>query len=357
MKILDIRDKVAESGKQFIKNIKNEIFVLGTNKYGIQTAEFLESHGYAIKGYINDQAEILTFGKKRVYRSTEIQSGSNIINCIVEGRTIDAEESIRALKPAAVTDYFSLQLAFPGELKEIDFLNDSSSIENDTKRYDVLFGMLEDSESKSTLENLINFRFNRDINFLKNFRFKLNEQYFERFIDLDISPVFVDGGGFDGCTTKLFAEKYPEYQSIWYFEPNKLSLEKSKEKLSGLKKIYYFKKGLWDNTENLYFDDSLGPASKLSESGSTIVETISIDEAVKDKISYMKLDIEGAEYNALKGSVNTIKESVPKLAVCVYHLQEDFLRIPELILSYNPEYKIFLRHYTQGVFETVMYFV
>ena len=69
------------------------------------------------------------------------------------------------------------------------------------------------------------------------------------------------------------------------------------------------------------------------------------------------MDIEGAEENAIRGGEKLIKKYKPKLAICVYHQQRDFLKIPELILSYNSDYKIYLRHYTQGVFETVMYFV
>lgn len=69
------------------------------------------------------------------------------------------------------------------------------------------------------------------------------------------------------------------------------------------------------------------------------------------------MDIEGAEYNALMGAKNHITKYNPVLAVCIYHNQADFIVIPKLVLSLNKKYKVYLRHYTQGVFETVMYFV
>jgi hypothetical protein len=72
---------------------------------------------------------------------------------------------------------------------------------------------------------------------------------------------------------------------------------------------------------------------------------------------YIKMDIEGWEMNALKGAENLIKTLKPKLAICVYHKPNDFLEIYNYIKELNPNYKIYLRHYTEGVVETVMYFI
>lgn len=69
------------------------------------------------------------------------------------------------------------------------------------------------------------------------------------------------------------------------------------------------------------------------------------------------MDIEGLEYKALIGSSNIIKNYKPKLAIAVYHHAEDFRRIPEFLLKINPDYKVYLRHYTQGWSETIMYFI
>ena len=107
----------------------------------------------------------------------------------------------------------------------------------------------------------------------------------------------------------------------------------------------------------MLFDASLGSASKLSGAGTVRVEATSLDAAVTGKVDFVKLDVEGAEFKALIGAAKTIEKHKPKLAVCVYHDQLDFLRIPELILGAHPDYKVYLRHYTQGVFETVMFFV
>ncbi|WP_425281358.1 FkbM family methyltransferase [Pectobacterium odoriferum] len=69
------------------------------------------------------------------------------------------------------------------------------------------------------------------------------------------------------------------------------------------------------------------------------------------------MDIEGYEINALKGAKETILRFHPKLAICAYHKVDDFFTIPELVLSYRNDYKVYMRHYTEGLLETVYYFI
>ncbi len=67
------------------------------------------------------------------------------------------------------------------------------------------------------------------------------------------------------------------------------------------------------------------------------------------------MDIEGAELNALKGCEKIIKRYQPKLAICIYHRNEDFIEIPKYILSIVPEYKLYMRHHNISGTETVLY--
>ena len=357
MKLTDDRNNTRDRAKKFIKNLDKDIYILGTNKYGVSTANWLQNMGFELKGFINDFVNAREFESYPIYKSVNISQGASIINCIVEGRAIDAEKSINALKTSSNIDYFALQFAFSDSLVEISFLNNTDSIIDNIEEYRCLYSQLRDEESKKTLESILSFRLNREIRYLENFRFRIKEQYFEEFIKINMCEGFIDGGGFDGETSKSFVQLYPDCQHIYYIEPNLESFEKSQKNLKDIAKIKFFKKGLWHTSETLFFDNSLGPASKLSHQGTTTIQTVSIDEVIKSQVSYIKLDIEGAEYNALRGAKKIITEFKPVIAVCVYHNQQDFIRIPELLLNYNPNYRIYLRHYTQGVFETVMYFL
>ncbi len=359
MKIIDERQKVKNRAILFLKNLeyKTEVYILGTNLYGAVTAKWLLQLGYTVGGFINDFETNTKFKNFKVFKSIELPTHIFVINCIVEGRVIIAEQNIKKLNLISHIDYFALQLAFPDDLIEINFLNDTSSILKNADEYLILYKFLADIESKETLKKIVNFRLNRDIKNLEYFQYRIDKQYFEPFTQLNNEPSFIDGGGFDGETSINFAKLYPNYKNIYYFEPNKAALLASQEKLDNLSNIHYFQKGLWSKTDYLLFNSTLGSASKLTSQGNIKIETTSIDELINSKIDFIKLDIEGAEYDALIGAKQLICKYKPLLAICVYHNQTDFIRIPKLLLSYNKNYKIYLRHYTQGVFETVMYFV
>ena len=90
--------------------------------------------------------------------------------------------------------------------------------------------------------------------------------------------------------------------------------------------------------------------------GTATTEGVSLDEIVKDeKVSYIKMDVEGSELKALQGAKETIKNNKPKLAICIYHKPEDILDLLTYILELVPEYKLSIRHYTSCMWETVLY--
>ena len=70
----------------------------------------------------------------------------------------------------------------------------------------------------------------------------------------------------------------------------------------------------------------------------------------------IKFDIEG-ELKALEGARSIIQAHAPCLAVAAYHSSLSFVEIPELVLSICADYQVFLRHYGECIYETVLYFV
>lgn len=357
MEIKDNRSRTIFRAKSFVNHLSNDVYILGTNKYAISLAEWLIKLNKNVIGFIDDYASENSFNKLPIFKSDRDYTNCSIINSVVEGRTIDVQNKIEELKPISNSDYFALQFAFPDELLAIDFLSNTDSVLEEIINYQQTWSLFEDEQSKNEFELLINFRLNRDIEYLRDFKFRLKEQYFEKFIKLNEDASFIDAGGFDGETSKLFSKLYPNYKHIFIYEPTTESFEKIIKNLKGVEGITAIKKGLWNKTETLIFNDTLGSANKISSLGNTSINVTTIDETVDKHIDYIKMDIEGAELNALIGAKSFILKYKPNLAICVYHNQKDFIEIPKLVLSFNNKYKVYLRHYTQGVFETVMYFV
>ena len=95
----------------------------------------------------------------------------------------------------------------------------------------------------------------------------------------------------------------------------------------------------------------------MSSEGACTIEVTTLDETVKEKVTFIKMDLESWEIKALEGCKQHITEDHPKLAISIYHSASDFWRVPEYILSLRQDYDVYLRHYTEGWSETVMFFL
>lgn len=186
---------------------------------------------------------------------------------------------------------------------------------------------------------------------------KHGQQYFDMY-DARENETFVDGGAFDGATIVDFVTwSQGKYNKIFAFEPisdMERYIEKKIES-QNIDRIIIYKKALWHKKEELCFLEDAA-SSKVIKSGTSIVEGIELDEVVGgEKITFLKLDVEGSELKALEGAKNTIKRDKPRLAICIYHKPEDVLLIPEYLLELVPDYKFYIRHYWSTLDETVLY--
>lgn len=190
----------------------------------------------------------------------------------------------------------------------------------------------------------------------------LMAQYFDSdIVKVSNEEVFIDGGCFDLETSLLFEEfcrkNNVKTSKVIAFEPDKNNYKKCVEKLDDLKvkNIKLINRGLWSSDGEIGFSENLGSSSHVG--GENMIYTTALDSLALDKITFIKMDIEGAELEALHGGEKTILRDKPKLAISVYHKPEDIVTIPMYVKSLVPEYKIYFRHYSNTKEETVMYAV
>ena len=184
-------------------------------------------------------------------------------------------------------------------------------------------------------------------------------QYFDyEYMEFNDSEVMVDAGCYDCETIKIFKDKVKRYNKIIALEPDKENYNNcidiiNKDKLENIQLI---NAGLWNEHKILHFCGGENSDSKISDSGEETCEVFALDDICKDeKVSFIKMDIEGSELNAIKGAEKTIILNKPKLAICVYHKNEDILDIQEYLMKLVPEYRFGIRHYTDFMYETVLY--
>ena len=184
------------------------------------------------------------------------------------------------------------------------------------------------------------------------------QQYFdEKLIQFKENEVFIDGGCLNFLTSKQLLERCHHVKAIYAFEPDPISAKRCEEEAqkSGFKNYKIIEKGLYSKETELYFNSLGNGCSAINNQGTCKVRVTSIDKAIHDKVTFIKMDIEGAELQALIGAKEMIIKNKPRLAISVYHKDEDIIEIPLYIKSLVPEYKLYLRHYSNHAGETVLY--
>lgn len=153
------------------------------------------------------------------------------------------------------------------------------------------------------------------------------------------------------------------------FEPDDNNIEKLYKNLSELQKynrLIVVNKGVWSKEGILKFDAGNDEASavQMDTNSKHLIEVpvTTIDIEVKkhhlSDISFIKMDIEGSEWEALIGAKETILRDLPKIAVCVYHKKDDLVKIPAFLMSLENEkfyFEFFLRQHFSSMSETVLY--
>ena len=224
------------------------------------------------------------------------------------------------------------------------------------ERYRNVYGMLEDERSRQVYLKKLEKTFL--LRSMGDAVSPAEEEYFDEKVALTDREVFIDCGGYDGDTSVSFIRHCKgRYRDIVIFEPEPCKKEEIARNMGEYPYTLY-QYGVWSGHAKLSFSAFGTAASQISEhgTGGSVIETVSLDEMVYDRQpTYIKMDIEGAEQEALRGAAKTIQDHRPKLAVCIYHKPEDMFEIPEMIKALNPDYRLYVRQYTDAWYDTVLY--
>lgn len=198
----------------------------------------------------------------------------------------------------------------------------------------------------------------RDIIFYSQYRDYTCKQYFYNdFTRFEKSEVFIDAGAYDMGTTAEFLQMCPDAKKVYAFEAEKDLYKRCCKNIEywNIKNAEVFPYALWSQNCELKFLKQAAGSSTVNNEGERMIQGVALDSVVDDQVTFIKMDIEGAELEALKGAEQLIKRNKPKLAICIYHKPEDIWEIPLYICSIVPEYKLYVRHHNTGVLETVLY--
>lgn len=229
----------------------------------------------------------------------------------------------------------------------------------DERHINTLMDLLSDKQSKEVLHSIVE---KRKTGFMDYTDIKTSEE--EYFIDSIFThtdqEVFIDGGGYDGDTIEAFIKwTKGSYKRIYTFEPDTQILDKLKENLYKYdNRVKLFEAGLSDKNSKAFMKETDGIYSgKITQedTGARQINILSLDSTIKEPVTFIKMDIEGSELNALEGARNIILNDKPKLAICIYHRLNDLWEIPCWIHNLVPEYNLYIRHHGKRCYSTILY--
>lgn len=220
-----------------------------------------------------------------------------------------------------------------------------------------LYQRLEDSLSKYTLYAILKNWAVLDLNDITKVKSIFPDYYEPDLFPNNKGDVFVDVGAYNGDSILQYIHMYgTDYKKIYAYEISSQSCSELKHNLAGYHDIVIRQKGAGVSGGVFMYlnENQVASANKLekTQTGHERVEMVSLDEDIEEPVTFIKMDIEGAEQNAILGLRRTIARDHPKLAICTYHGYEDIWKIPFIIDSICPQYKFYLRHYGGNLIPT-----
>lgn len=240
--------------------------------------------------------------------------------------------------------------------RELDYAYASGHKQELRRTYD----LLEDELSRRTMKVYIEGHL-----YQKNYPMKqvwspraVADQYFPDFFQWKDNEVVVDCGAFNGDTFESYIDHVGTFEKYYAIEPDEEQHQKLLEKISYYENTVLIKMGCSDIAQTIYLEKQQGCGVVTHNKGEKKINVVALDDILSESdVTFIKMDIEGSELQALKGAVKLIQKNKPKLAICVYHKREDLIEIPEFIKNICSEYKIYLRAHWPNLSELVLYAV
>jgi FkbM family methyltransferase len=240
-----------------------------------------------------------------------------------------------------------------------DILDSASEIE-------ACHEVLADDASREEFRQQIRWRCNLDYCELSAPHDSRNIYFEPELIRFSDQEILIDCGAFNGDTVQSFLSQCSEkFTHIYGSEPdpaNRAAFEAFTTRLPvALRdRITLWPYAIGKQTARVRFNTTSTASSKVDAMGAYEAECRSLDDVLGERQivpTFIKMDIEGAEPDAIEGAANTLREHTPVLAACLYHRCDHLWRIPLLIKKLAPDYKVFIRRYAEECWEMVCYAV
>lgn len=349
-----------------LKKIPKELLygdniIYGAGQNGKRVYYQLKEYGVPVSGFYDDDSsrwgEEVCDGKF-IYSSDKLAGLGDNINCILASVFIsEMEKRAGELGLLHLYGVYNLIMDYNEEVFQVaKYKGDQNYI----RRQNEIRSCFSDKESLEYFDVMYKtVMAGKLLHDIKRIYCSEDIYFLDRLNSLLKNATFIDCGAFKGDTLIQFISKYPDYKSVYCFEADRTNYNALQECVHTIGKsgIVCENYALWD-CETMIGMQGSGVNAKTSETDANMIPTMTIDKYFSDiKVDYIKMDIEGAELNALKGGMEVIKRDRPALAICIYHTMEDRLEIPAMLISVLENYDFFIRHHGYTYCDSVLYCV
>jgi len=338
----------------------HRVIIVGAAGEGQRLAVLCRDRGIAVTAIIDDdpaKAGLIVAGIK-VSSSAALETLDRDIPVVIAShRVLRASERLKQLGYRAFAPFAVLQVldptAFPPHMFYDGWLEDLWQNRDRYARFDKL---LADDMSRQVLDAVLGFRQTLDP-FLLEPVIEWELYGPAGLLQYGDDEVYVDGGSFDGDTIRLFINRVAgRFSRVIAFEPDPRTFARLKANFATEQRIEPINAGLYRQKARLRFTDDASRGALITADGTHEIEAVSLDEVLGgNRVSYIKMNIEGAEIDALHGARHAIRRWAPKLAISAYHRPTDLWQIADVVREIRSDYRLYLRQHDGGVIETVLY--
>ncbi|MBI2316595.1 MAG: FkbM family methyltransferase [Betaproteobacteria bacterium] len=276
---------------------------------------------------------------------------------VASHRTLAALRRLRALGFRNCAPFALLQLLAPEKFRPHMFHEGLlEDLCENRSRYEALAAQLADEFSRRVLDAVIAYRMTLDPEVLDPIvEWDLYNP--AGLLNLGSDEVYVDGGAFDGDSIALFVKRVNNrFSGVIGFEPDRKTFARLQARFAGDARVRLVNGGLHARAGELRFAGDASRGSIFEDSGGEVIPVVSLDSVLAgDRVSFIKMNIEGSEIEALAGAAESIRRHSPRLAISAYHRPSDLWAVPEAIRALVPRYALYLRQHDGGIIETVCY--
>jgi FkbM family methyltransferase len=335
--------------------------IVGAGPEGNRLARLCATRNIRIDAIVDDDPAKngVTVGRRRVASVeslTELPKSTVVV--VASHRVLGVTRRLRGLGFKTVVPFAMLQVQAPDIFSPHMFYeNLLEDLWQHRSDYGALHDRLADDESRQVLKAVVEFRRSLDPAALQAVVSEHDLYAPNGLFEFTDNEVYVDGGSFDGDTIRSFIERvHGRFDAIYGFEPDPVTFAKLKSNFSNEPRVHPIHAGLHSHAGTLRFRDDASRGAIFADDGVIEMPVTTIDDVLGGRrLTYVKMNIEGAEIDALKGGRNAIRKWQPRLAISVYHRASDLWRIPQLVSELVPDYRLYLRQHDGGIIETVLY--